>query len=76
MRITASWFGSHGTYRIQVCGAMIRAEWQAPLGPYCFQLPLDCNLVRDERSRRPKRDPTIGAKNREKIVLTEIVPYK
>src|SRR5450759_4473854 len=23
------------TYRIQGCGAMIRARWQAPLGPFC-----------------------------------------
>src|SRR5215203_4099312 len=34
-------------------------------------------LVRDERSApRRKQDPTIGARNREKTALTEIVPYK
>ena len=30
MRMTASWFGSQRTHRIQGCGAMYRARWQAP----------------------------------------------
>jgi len=28
-------FRSPWTYRIQGCGAMLRARWQSPLGPFC-----------------------------------------
>src|SRR5271165_1484069 len=39
--------GPYRTYRIQVCGAMICAEWRAP--PRTVLLPTSA-LVRDERS--------------------------
>jgi len=37
MRMTASWFGSLEVHRIQVCYAMIRVSWRAPLGSFELQ---------------------------------------
>ena len=43
--------GPDRTYRIQGCGAMVCAEWRAPLRSCCFQVRSSSRrLVRDERS--------------------------
>ena len=34
MRMTASWLGRYGPTEYKVVGAMIRARWQALLGPF------------------------------------------
>ena len=49
MRMTASWSGPLRTYRIQGCGAMIRARWQSS--------PSDHRPDHNQRGRRARACP-------------------
>ena len=68
------------TYRIQGCGAMIRARWQAPPRTVSLSRLRSSasrrRLARDDRSAPAcRRAPITGAQNR-KSALTENAPYK
>ena len=60
------------TYRIQGCGAMIRARW---LSRFCSSAS-HRRPVRDDRRRRLADDEPRSQEHRIEIALTENAPYK
>src|SRR5258708_40367791 len=68
------------TYRIQGCGAMIRARWQAPLRsssrphqvrPSCSKLSR-CGLAKPEYAARLGRRPTLTAPARAGFAILRV----